>query len=300
MVQCQCSTTKGLQCKLTAIKGLNFCNVHKNCTNLYQSSAKVPTKIPILMKVPAKIPTPVKIVTPTPAKIPIPKKVQSNIPTGKVSGSVRIGQKQKRGIKGDKATSLVGYKNIDVTSGSFNKVGQYPATTLSPMKLGPVTDNNGLTAKIFENYWQFSKLFAKAGHIHQGTDCTPTKTWVDFRQKGFNLDKGKRHPLPKEFGYAKCSVYNDYVYNYVDSRKAIYVPIYAKLIENLPIIDELRKMVANGHNIMIIDGDGAPKDVYPNGLEMNQTNWDLMINDPKYPFGHGYVVAALIAGNIKF
>ena len=49
---------------------------------------------------------------------------------------------------------------------------------------------------------------------------------------------------------------------------------------------------------MIIDGDGPPKSIYPQGLELTQETWDQMINDPKYPFGHGYVVAALISGLI--
>jgi len=267
-----------------------------------KSQPKVKTPSPPKIKTPSppkiKTPSPPKIKTPSPPKTKIktpspPKILQKN------KGKVRIGQKRRRGVKGDKDASMIGYKGIDVTSGSFNKVGGYSATTLSPMKLGPYTDKNGLTSKIFENYWQFSKLWATANHIKGGTQCQPTEKWFEFRKKGFQLDKGKRHPLPvKEYGYPQCSIYNDKVYDYLTSRKEIYVPIYKSLIENLPIIKELRKLIDSGQNIMIIDGDGPPKDIYPQGLELTQQNWDQMINNPKYQFGHGYVVAGLIAGLI--
>jgi hypothetical protein len=216
-----------------------------------------------------------------------------------VSGQIRVGQKRRRGVKGDKNAECTGFKNIDVTSGSGNKIGDHFAKEFSPMKLGPVTDENGLTALIFENYWQFSKMWPKADHFKSDTGCEPTSKWYAFREKGFKLNKGKRRPLPvKTYGYPTCSIYNDKVYDYISSRKEIYVPIYRDLIKDLPVMDELRKLLASGQNIMIIDGDGPPKDQYPNGMEINQSNWDQMINDPKYPFGHGYVVAGLLANLI--
>ena len=58
----------------------------------------------------------------------------------------------------------------------------------------------------------------------------------------------------------------------------------------------MKKMLQSGQNIMIIDGDGPPKSLYPEGIELNVDNWDEMLNNPKYPFGHGYVVAAVVAG----
>ncbi len=84
----------------------------------------------------------------------------------KILGKVRIGQKKKRGIKGDTNPIYKNYKNIDVTSGSMNKInGKLVKEDLSPMLIGPVIDKQGVKAKIFENYWQYGKLWLKAGHI---------------------------------------------------------------------------------------------------------------------------------------
>jgi exodeoxyribonuclease-3 len=212
-------------------------------------------------------------------------------------GMIRIGQKRSRGVSGDKDASMEGFKTIDVTSGSMNKLGKVLAKTLSPLLLGPYTDKDGLKANIFENYWQYGKLWPTANHIKKGTDCEPTKAWYEFRKTGYASTKGKRRPLPvKEYGYSTCAFYNNKSYGYLDSRKEIYVPVYKKLIEKLPIIKELRKLLESGQNVMIVDGDGPPKSKYPNGLELTQKNWDKMINNAKYPFGHGYVVAGLLSG----
>lgn len=212
-------------------------------------------------------------------------------------GKVRIGQKFRRGVKGDKSTTFENFKNIDVTSGSGNKINGIPAKTLSPMTLGPVIDENGLEANFFESYWQGGKMWPSAGHFKEGSDTLPSEIWYKFREKVYKLKRAKRRPLPlKEFGTPTASFYNDKPYGYVESRKDIYVPIYHQLIKDLPVIQEMKKLLDEGTNIMIIDGDGAPKSVYPEGLEMTKENWDKMIDDPKYKFGHGYVVAGLLAG----
>jgi hypothetical protein len=278
--------------------------INKKKSPVEQAKLKIPItkkKFPV-GQVKLKIPITKKKSPIEQAKLPVP--IKQTQPTEKIlkgaykKGRVFIGQKRKRGIKGDKDATMPGYKNIDVTSGSFNKIGQHAATTLSPMKLGPVTDSDGETALIFENYWQFSRLYEKAGHVKAGSSCEPTPAWFAFRKKGFQLNKGKRRPFPKNYGYGKpkCSIYNQTAYDYITSRKEIYIPTYKKLIENLPIISEMKKLVDSGQNLMIIDGDGPDKTIYPNGLEMTQKNWDLMIEDPTYSFGHGYVVAALVNG----
>jgi len=139
------------------------------------------------------------------------------------------------------------------------------------------------------------------GNIQNGTKCQPTEKWYNFRKKGFDIHstktKGKRRPLPlKEYGVPTCAIYNQKIYDYVSSRKDIYVPIYKDLIQNTNTIKELNKMLNNGINIMIIDGDGPPKELYPNGMEITHENWNRMINDTKYPFVHGYVVAGILSG----
>lgn len=202
--------------------------------------------------------------------------------------SIRVGAKHKRGVSGSHDVRCEGFINVDVTSASRKKVDVLEARQLSPLLLGPVTMANGIRAEIFENAWQYGKCWS----THLNKDGTPNASWYSFRDKGYAKLAGARHP---KRGSAKSSYYpqegqGDVVMGYVESRKKIYVPLYAGLIRDLPIIKAMR-----GKNIMIIDGDGPPQDKYPEGMPMNQETWDLMINDDTTPFGHGYVVAALIA-----
>jgi len=213
--------------------------------------------------------------------------------------SVRIGQKHRRGVAGEKTVTCPGFQNVDVTSGGHKLLGpdKIPSTTLSPMRLGPVTDAQGNRAEVFENSWQGAKMWRSAGHIVDGTEAEPTEKYFAFRRKIFASVKGKRRPLPKStHGFPCAARYNGRAYGYIESRKEIYVAIYYRLIKNLPAVKAMQKMIADGQSVMIIDGDGPPRDLYPQGMQMNEANWRKMIEDPHQPFGHGYVVAAVVAG----
>lgn len=216
-------------------------------------------------------------------------------------GKIFIGQKQQRGVKGDRAARRNGAVSIDVTSASMNLLGpdQIRASTLSPFKVGPVFDKHDkdLKAEFFENRWQYGKMWPTAGHI--SADGTPTPKWFEFRSKGYKSRKAKRRPLPKkEFGFATKSYYNGRLHGYVESRKAIYVPEYRDLISSASAVKEMKSMLNDGESILILDNDAPPKTKWPEGREMTQELWNEMIEDAELPFGHGYVVAALIAGNI--
>lgn len=190
---------------------------------------------------------------------------------------------------------MKGFKNIDVTAGSNNKLGgKLVKEDLSPLLIGPVTDKDGRKCLIFENFWQ-ARCYTKAGHVKDGQ---VTKEWEKFCDKQFKMEKGKRRPFAKALGYGApdFAIYNGKKYDYITSRKEIYVPIYAELVKNTDAIKEMKKMLESGENIMILDGDGPPKSLYPEGLEMTQKVWDGMIKNPQFPFGHGYVVAGLLAG----
>eukprot|EP01033_Poteriospumella_lacustris_P008214 gene8214-5918_t len=83
--------------------------------------------------------------------------------------------------------------------------------------------------------------------------------------------------------------------DYISSRKLVYVPQYAKLIENSEVLDYWRTQLQMGQNIIVYDFDG-PR------LEDGDVTAELCtlqllrtkINDTRHPFGHGYVVAALL------
>jgi len=206
---------------------------------------------------------------------------------------IRVGQKRRRGITGERNVMCDGFLNVDVTSGSGNKIGGIKATAFSPMLL-PVYDANGkLVTVAFELSWGHSKAWKKAGHIQENADGTrsPTAAWYAFRAKGLALKKAKRHPFPRAYGPPDCAFIDGKEVAYVPSRSLKYVPEYGGLIDELPIMDELEKLVKSGQPVMLIDGDGPPRHLFPNGMEMTPANWQRMLEDPTFPFGHGYVVA---------
>lgn len=76
------------------------------------------------------------------------------------------------------------------------------------------------------------------------------------------------------------------------------MPEYASLIADSAALAALREMRADGDDILILDNDAPPRETFPHGREMTQATWDEAIADASLPFGHGYVVAALLAGDV--
>ena len=244
--------------------------------------------------------------SPLPAEDEQQPRVQPDAPAdpSQVQDMIRVGQKFKRGVgkgnPGGVSVTCVGFRNIDVTSGSGNKINGIKATTLSPMKLGPVKDPTGLNGGdclIFECYYQFSKMWKCENHFTMGTNgMEPTPKWFAFRKKGFQLTKGKRRPFPvKTHGFPDIGYYNGQFMSYIEGRKKVYVPVYGDLIDELPIMDELEKLVKSGQNVLFIDGDGPDREEYPNGMPMTPENWSKRLNDKTKMMGHGDVCAKKLA-----
>eukprot|EP01102_Stenamoeba_stenopodia_P004289 TRINITY_DN14611_c0_g1_i1.p1 TRINITY_DN14611_c0_g1~~TRINITY_DN14611_c0_g1_i1.p1 ORF type:complete len:264 (-),score=50.23 TRINITY_DN14611_c0_g1_i1:108-824(-) len=223
-------------------------------------------------------------------------------------GTVAVAQKPERGGKSP-WPERDGFVRIDVTSGSNKKIDGSHASDLSPLYLGPVEDIEGNKALRFENYWQFTKVYPQLGHLDKDTK-EPNATWRRWRDTGFKLlkkakgvSKGIRTPkeisqLKKQVregtlqSWAPCyAVHNGNKFAYIEARKAIYVPIYRELIEKLTVLKKIKKLVDEGQNVMILDFDGPPLRDWPNGMPITVDSLKTMLNDPRYPFGHGYVVA---------
>ena len=217
-------------------------------------------------------------------------------------------------------------KRINVTSGSNNKINGSTAKDVSPMYLGPIkralfeqlgVDNakrDDEEAVLFENYWQYGKLFATLGHLSADDRVTPK--WRAFRKKGYAQKKGHRHPKGTKTtevlyrfkrGGRECNKYkyhtacSSYYFgermSYIESRKRVYCPMYEALVRRTAFYTKLQKEVARGVHVMILDFDG------PRGrtdgdkcLEVTLKMLREKINDASAPFGHGYVFAAMLAG----
>jgi len=84
---------------------------------------------------------------------------------------------------------------------------------------------------------------------------------------------------------------------WIQSRKEVYVPEYSALVKDRESIQSLQAYVASGKDIIIYDYDG-PKlsNGEPTTLEVTPVVLREKINATDFPFGHGYIVAALIRG----
>lgn len=81
------------------------------------------------------------------------------------------------------------------------------------------------------------------------------------------------------------SVWGVHKFRYVKARARIYCPIYAKLVKETPMYKRLEKELADGKNLLLLDYDG-----YDKGTKTIQECFD----DASRPFGHGFVLKALL------
>jgi len=199
--------------------------------------------------------------------------------------------------------------------------------SLSPYDLWD-EDEDG--KKCMENIWQFSKVYRHVPKSKQKENRWSDKViWehpeeVHWRDNELTpeywawREKGMRCPYPVRYpvGFASrsdClfSMWEDKRLNYISARKAIYLPLYLKLVVAKPQFDELRQRLAAGENLLIIEVDGPHQESLPyykerykvadNFIENStvlatQENLQLLLNDAKHPFGHGYCLAAALLG----
>lgn len=141
-----------------------------------------------------------------------------------------------------------------------------------------------------------------------------------WRDAGMHNEYAVRYPVSsnKKCGNVKCKNTVLYtltddgnVYNYVESRKNFYIAEYCKLVREQKLFKEIQAKLKDGKNILLIEIDGPHQesleyymDKY--GVDENfivnstmlatERNLNIMINDTKYPAGHGYACALALLG----
>ncbi len=138
----------------------------------------------------------------------------------------------------------------------------------------------------FESYWQSGKKF-------RGVPITKSRKW--WREQ---CVPRRRYPGAKGLKVEHAEFEGFPPLDYVQSRKRVYVPEYKELIKDRPELAELRKQVQDGKNITVYDFDGprAADDNKPQCAEVTPELLAEKLGDTRHPFGHGYIVAASIAG----
>ena len=96
--------------------------------------------------------------------------------------------------------------------------------------------------------------------------------------------------------------------SYVEARKKIYCAEYVRLCPKQADFQKMKSMVQKGRNILIAEIDGPPINQsyhgYPYnkvsrvspGLVLDEQVIRFLVEDERFPFGHGYVIGALLKG----
>ena len=167
---------------------------------------------------------------------------------------------------------------VNVTS--FQRKTHPDRLTFSPMTMD---EYKGFPN--FEAYWQSGKVFEGINHDES------ILWWKNIKTPRRRYPKGKN----KKVLHAKFP-HIDEPLDWVQSRKQVYVPEYEEKVKDTPRLQELRKLVLQGRNIAIYDFDGPRDGKNPTVKKLTVDLLKTDINQTIRPFGHGYVVAALLAG----
>jgi hypothetical protein len=208
--------------------------------------------------------------------------------------------------------------------------------------LGPyvLKDDKG---RIMENLYQFARVYRRVprsiqyysrynntviwGHpaethvdIDENGEEKPNQKYWEWRKKGMNNEWHVRYPVGygNQHGNVLYALYeNDGImegpFDYIQARKHIYVPIYTRLVKKEKQYQDLKQMLENGENLLIIEVDGPHQESlgyyrtkYQNKVNnkfienstmlINQQNIDIMLNDTRHPYGHGYCLASALLG----
>ena len=120
-------------------------------------------------------------------------------------------------------------------------------------------------------------------------------SFYERRKFMFGKQKGQRHAVKqtkaekeekKNRNIPLFSLWQGQRLTYLEARRAIYYPLYIKLVHETDEYKELVKMLEDGINIQIIGYDGY--DI--------QTDLETCMKDPSRPCGHEVVLACDLMG----
>lgn len=183
--------------------------------------------------------------------------------------------------------------------------------------------------RYMENVWQFAKCYKTVPkvsikqskviiwehdeEIHLDDKGNITPAYLAWREKGMNCRYPIRYPVGFNHRtlcqYALADDNGEINYtklDYIQGRKIIYGPVFDTLVKKEPLFYELKERLNEGENLLIIEVDGphgesldyykekynvADDFIENNTMLVTQQNIDIMLNDDKHPFGHGYCLA---------
>ena len=185
------------------------------------------------------------------------------------------------------------YTLIDCTSHNADKVF---AQGLSPFWLGRdcgVECYDGLKAWNMENAWQYAKVYKQ----HVDASGKPTQEYFKWRDIGWGKKSADRYPMGRgakpEWSWWKVDGRFKRL-GYIEARKHIYIPLYAKLVVKTEAYARLLQMKNAGMNLVLADFDG-----YNNFKTRPKMSWYDVLHCERRKMGHGFVLAMMLEGLIK-
>jgi len=228
---------------------------------------------------------------------------------------------------------LADYEVIDVTSHNSDPKFR---SEISPMFIGPITTPDGTVCNVFETLWQCSKVYPC--HVLNGKPTAEYFKWRDahFAEAAPGLSDKKaikrlRH-INEELGMEHASTMYSLWFNqetgeyqhlsYVEARKRIYFPEYAKLVSGTDTFKRLKEKVDSGKKLAFLDYDSfnlydnsVKEKMYQKYLEkckkskeepyrtlddyLNLKTMKDVVNCPFISVGHGFALKALLQGDIE-
>jgi hypothetical protein len=153
---------------------------------------------------------------------------------------------------------------------------------LSPFYLGPVELYGGHVSLNFENAWQYAKVYEE-----DADDGEPSSRYWEWALAGWASEKAHRYPKGKG-RKPLYSLWDGEKLSYVEARKKIYIPLYAREVRKTSAFAHL-KMLHDMDDVVLWDFDGY--DHRKLGM-----SYDDVINSETRKCGHGFVLAMMLEG----
>lgn len=174
----------------------------------------------------------------------------------------------------------------------------------SPFFLGPIElypdEKTGqmYVAKNMENAWQFAKVYPQHANAE---DQSPTDAYWKWAENGWNDAKPHRFPLGRRALKPLYSLWDGKRLNYIEARRTIYAPLYAKYVEQTDAYRKLKSIYEK-----YCCGDKTSKEARPMAL-VDFDGWDYLgqgyrleqvIDMPEPKMGHAFIIVGLLENNL--
>lgn len=171
---------------------------------------------------------------------------------------------------------------IDTTSRSKNW-----SRGLSPFFVGPVKLYKEYEAQNVENAWQFCKVYKKHVSSLKGW---PSDEYWEWAKKGWADTWAHRYPMGRG-AVPKYSYWDGKCLGYIDARKEIYMPLYARAVRETEAYKQLEELNKGEKDLYLADFDAY--DYKKLGM-----SYDNVIHCETRKMGHAFVLAMMLDGKL--